>query len=460
MASAEQSQSPNSAQQTKYGSRVPPQAPDMEASVLGSVLLEKDALLKVIDMLSPDDFYQRAHGIIYQAMLDLFNRKDPIDLLTLNQELQTKGQLETVGGEEYLASLAEMVPSAVHIAHYGKVVQQKATLRNLIAAGSDVIDLGFDESTETEELLDGGEKRIFEVSKRMVKQDYVSLSNALESAFDRMDRIHKEGGGLRGVSTGFHVLDDALGGLQPSNLVVLAARPSMGKTSLALDFARNAAESSQKGVVFFSLEMSQEEIVDRILCSQARVDLWKMRTGKLGKEDFTNIAHAMDNLSQLDLFIDDTPGNGAMQMRAMMRRMLSETEDLGLVIVDYLQLMESTVNTDNVVQQIGEISRSLKALAREFNVPVVALSQLNRSVENRSPQIPKLADLRESGSIEQDADVVLFIYREERENPDTERKGIAEVHIAKQRNGPIGKVDIGFKDDFAAFFNLDKTHGG
>lgn len=438
--------------------RIPPQALEMEESILGAILIDKDSILKVVDILNIDDFYQEKNGLIYEMMLHLFNNKEPIDMLTVSQKLDIQDKLDSIGGEEYLAYLASLVPSSAHLYHYANTVKQKSTLRKLIKAGSSIVEMGFDEATEIESLLDQSEQEVFKISQKIVKQDYVKMSDALNDAFDRIDEVHNNGVSMKGVKTGFKALDNALGGLHPANLIILAARPSVGKTSLALDITKNVSLHSEKAVVFFSLEMSQEEVVDRLISSEARVDLFKMKTGKLSAMDFELLAPAMDSLSRSELFIEDTPGTSVMRMRAILRRILTESKSLGLVVIDYLQLMESSVKNDNIVQQVSEISRSLKGLAREFEVPVIALSQLSRSVENRSPQIPRLSDLRESGSIEQDADVVMFIYREERENPDTERKGIAEIHIAKQRNGPIGKVDLGFRKEYATFTNLDYHH--
>lgn len=438
--------------------KIPPQAVDMEESVLGAILIESDVLLKIVDILTPDDFYYEKNGLIYQMILELFNKKEPIDLITVSHKLELIDKLEEIGGEEYLASLVDLVPSSAHIEHYANTVKHKSTLRKLIAVGSSIVELGFDETQEIDQVLDQAEQAVFSVAQKVVKQEYVKMSDALHDAFDRIDDVHNNGIGMKGVKTGFDVLDNALGGLQPSNLIILAARPSVGKTSLALEIIKNVAITSGKGAVFFSLEMSKEEVVDRLISSEAKVDLFKMKTGKLHPQDFEQLAPALDSLSKSQLFIEDSPGSSVMKMRAVVRRIMAEVEELGLIVIDYLQLMESSLRTDNVVQQVSEISRSLKGLAREFNVPVVALSQLSRSVESRSPQIPRLSDLRESGSIEQDADVVLFIYREDRENPDTENKGIAEIHIAKQRNGPIGKVKLGFKKEYATFVNLDYRH--
>lgn len=441
--------------------RLPPQNIEAEQSVLGALMLDKNAIIRVADFLRSDDFYRGSHLLIYEAMLELFEKHEPIDILSVSNRLQDKGKLEETGGYSYLTTLANSVPTSAHIHYYAKIVQQKSTLRKLIDAASQITTLGYTESEEIEKVLDNAEKKIFSVSQKFLKQDFVPIKNTLEEAFERIDKIHKEEGGLRGTPTGFYELDDKLAGLQNSNLVILAARPSLGKTSLALDIARSVAVKAKVPVGIFSLEMSKEEIVDRLLCSEAMVGLWEMRTGRLSSEgendDFTRIAIAMDTLSKAPIFIDDSSSSNVMQMRAMARRLQSE-HGLGLIVVDYLQLMESSNPRENTVQQISEISRSLKSLARELNVPVLALSQLSRAVETRGG-MPKLSDLRDSGSIEQDADVVLFISREDKNKPDTEKTNIANIIIAKHRNGPIGQVDLFFNEKWASFRSLDKNYG-
>lgn len=440
--------------------RLPPQNIEAEQSVLGALMLDKNGVIKVADSLRTDDFYRGSHQAIYDAMLDLFEKHEPIDILSVSNRLQEKGRLEDVGGYSYLTTLANGVPTSAHIHYYAKIVQQKSTLRKLIDAASQITGLGYAESEDIEKVLDNAEKKIFTVSQKFLKQDFIPIKNTLEEAFERIDRIHKEEGGLRGISTGFYELDNQLAGLQKSNLVILAARPSLGKTSLALDIARSVAVKSKVPVGIFSLEMSREEVVDRLLCAEAMVGLWEMRTGRLSSEgendDFTRIAIAMDTLSKAPVFIDDSSSSNVMQMRAMARRLQSE-HGLGLIVVDYLQLMESTNNRESVVQQISEISRSLKGLARELNVPVLALSQLSRAVESRPDQRPKLSDLRDSGSIEQDADVVMFIYREDKTKPNMEKNNMANILIAKHRNGPIGQVDLYFNEKWASFRNLEKN---
>lgn len=441
--------------------RLPPQNTEAEQSVLGALMLDKNAVIKVADFLTTEDFYRTTHQMIYEAILELFERHEPIDILSVSSKLQEKNLLEEMGGYSYLTTLANSVPTSAHIHYYAKIVQHKSTLRKLIDAASQITTLGYEESEDIEKVLDGAEKKIFSVSQKFLKQDFVPIKSTLEEAFERIDRIHKEEGGLRGIPTGFYELDNVLAGLQNSNLVILAARPSLGKTSLALDVARSVAVKSKIPVGIFSLEMSREEVVDRLLCSEAMVGLWEMRTGRLSSEgendDFTRIAIAMDTLSKAPIFIDDASSNNVMQMRAMARRLQSE-HGLGLIVVDYLQLMESTSNRENMVQQISEISRSLKGMARELNVPVLALSQLSRAVESREGQRPKLSDLRDSGSIEQDADVVLFIYREDRTKPNADKTNMANIIIAKHRNGPVGQVDLYFNEKLASFRNLDKHY--
>jgi replicative DNA helicase len=440
--------------------KLPPQSLDAEESVLGALMMDKDAMIRVVDILRPEDFYKRAHQIIYSAILALYEKSEPVDALSLSNKLKETSELETIGGTTYLTSLVNSVPTASNVLHYTKIVRHKKILRDLISASQDIAHLGWDENQDIELVLDEAEKKIFSISERSLKQDFLPIKLALEDAFERIDRLHKGDGALRGTSTGFADLDHYLAGLQKSDLIILAARPSLGKTSLALDIARSVAIKEKTPVGIFSLEMSKEQLVDRLLASEAGVDLWRLRTGRLSMDgddsDFSKIQEAMGILAEAPIFIDDAASSNILQMRAMARRLQAE-HGLGLIVVDYLQLMEGRSNgSENRVQEISEISRSLKNLARELNVPVLALSQLSRAVESRSPQIPKLSDLRESGSIEQDADVVLFIYREDREKPNTEKKNIAEIHIAKHRNGPVGKVDLYFNADQVSFKNLAK----
>ena len=440
--------------------KLPPQSLDAEESVLGALMMDKNAVIRVADILRPEDFYKRSHQIIYSSILALYEKSEPIDALSLSNKLKESQELESVGGTTYLTSIVNAVPTASNVLHYAKIVRHKKILRDLISASQDIAQLGWQENQDIELVLDEAEKKIFSISERSLKQDFLPIKLALEDAFERIDRLHKGDGALRGVATGFPDLDNYLAGLQKSDLVVLAARPSLGKTSLALDIARNVAMKEKIPVGIFSLEMSKEQLVDRLLASEAGVDLWRLRTGRLSMDgddsDLSKIQEAMGILAETPIFIDDAASSNIMQMRTMARRLQAE-HGLGLIIVDYLQLMEGrNGGSENRVQEISEISRSLKNLARELDVPVLALSQLSRAVESRSPQIPRLSDLRESGSIEQDADVVLFIYREDREKPNSEKKNVAEIHIAKHRNGPVGKIDLYFNADQVSFKSLAK----
>ncbi len=443
--------------------RIPPHNLEAEASVLGSLMLDKDAVIKIADILKVGDFYKDDHNLVYETMLALYEEREPIDVLSLSNKLEEKGQLERVGGSSYIASLVNTVPSATNIVHYAKVVQKKALLRRLISMASDIVEMGYDESEDVQRLLDEAEQKIFSVSQNYIKQDFIPIKSILEAAFDRIDELHKSDHTFRGVQTHYPDLDGILAGLQKSDLIILAARPSIGKTTFALDIARQVGVFSKVPVGIFSLEMGSDQLVDRMIAAQAGVDLWKLRTGKLSSEgpnnDFERISDAMGVLSEAPIFIDDSGSLNIMEMRTMARRLQAE-HHLGLIIVDYLQLMEGrgTRRSDNRVQEISEISRGLKQLARELNIPVIALSQLSRAVESRPDQIPKLSDLRESGSIEQDADVVMFLYREDRVKPDTPNKGVADVIIAKHRNGPVGKISLFFEENSTTFKSLEKIH--
>lgn len=443
--------------------KLPPQNIDAEESLLGSIMLDKDAIVKIADAITPEDFYVGKNRLIYESMLDLYEHRDPIDVLSLSNKLKEKKQLEKIGGATFLTKLVNKVPTATNVSHYANIVRNKATLRRLINVAGNISELGFQEDEEIEHVLDKAEQQLFGVSQKYLKDKFIPLKDVLVEAFDRIDELHKNSGKMRGIPTGFADLDNVLSGLQNSDLVILAARPSVGKTAMALDIARHVAVREKVPVGIFSLEMSKEQLVDRLLCAEAKVDSWKMRTGKLGNtdssDDFARIGEAMGILSDAPLYIDDSASSNVMEIRTKARRLQLE-HDLGFLVIDYLQLMEGagSKGSDNRVQEVSEISRALKGLARELNIPVLALSQLSRAVENRSPQIPKLSDLRESGSIEQDADVVLFIYREERENPDTDRKRIADIIVAKHRNGPVGQVEMFFSENNISFANLDKKH--
>ncbi len=435
---------------------VPPQNIEAEQSVLGALMLDKEAMMKVADIVHPDDFYKEAHRLVYESMLELFERRDPIDLLSVSNRMTEKGQLDQIGGKAYLSSLVTSVPAATHVAHYASIIQNKATLRKLIQAGIQISELGYQETEDTVSQLDSAEQKLFAISQKHLKQNFTPIKSALTETFERIDELHKTDGSIRGIPTGYIALDELLAGLQRSDLVILAARPSMGKTTFALDLARHAAVEGKKVVGIFSLEMSKEQLIDRLLASSANVDLWKLRTGKLSDEDFDRLNHAIGTLSEAQIHIDDSPGANVMEIRTKARRLQME-QGLDFLVVDYLQLMEGR-NTENRVQEVSEISRALKGIARELNIPVLALSQLSRAVEQRQPQIPQLSDLRESGSIEQDADVVMFIYRESVYDPKTTRRHIAEIHVKKHRNGPTGKVDLFFDENKISFKNLDQRH--
>lgn len=445
--------------------RIPPQNLEAEQSLLGSLLLDKDAMIKIADLVSPDDFYKDSHRMIFETMIDLYRKHEPIDILSLSSRLTDKGQLDLIGGRSYLISLSNVVPTASNVAHYATIVQKKATLRRLIEAAGNITNYGYAENEDIEVLLDKSEQKLFNVSQKFLKQNFTPIGNVLEDAFNRIDELHRDKGKLRGISTGFGKLDDLLAGLQRSDLIILAARPSVGKTSLALDIARNAAIKTGLPVGLFSLEMSKEQLVDRLICSEAGVDLWRMRTGKLNESagefnDFERIGRAIGTLAEAPIFIDDSADCNVMEIRTKARRLQME-RGLGMIIVDYLQLMTSYGNKESRTLEIADITRALKSIARELNVPVVALSQLSRAVEMSKPAIPKLAHLRESGSIEQDADVVMFIYRKASDRnyrPDeisAEEKNLAEIHIAKHRNGPTGIVNLFFDDARVSFKNLE-----
>lgn len=439
--------------------KVPPQSTDAEMSLLGAVLIDEEVLADISEHVTAADFYDKRHSIIFEGMMHLYEKHRPVDLLTLTDELKKKKQLETVGGSAFLSELTNYVPTAAHAETYAEMVSQKAVRRRLIKASAEISELGFDEETTTQELLEKAEAELFSVSDQSLKQDLISLESILTDSFDRLEELHRNKGSLRGIRTGYRDLDNMTAGLQRSDLIVLAARPSMGKTTLVTNLAYNVATIAKQPVIFFSLEMSKEQLVDRMLADASGVDAWNIRTGNLSDEDFGKLSEAMGEMAEAPIYIDDTPGLSVLEMRTKARRAAHE-HPLGLIIVDYLQLMQGSSRTDgNRVQEVSEISRGLKLIARELNVPVIALSQLSRSVESRSPQIPQLADLRESGSIEQDADIVMFIYREAYYNPETDRENVTDLIIAKHRNGPVGKIELYFHPERLRFMSLDRKHG-
>lgn len=442
--------------------RIPPQNIEAEQSILGSLMLDQEAVVSIADFLLPEDFYKSDHQIIYETILNLYEEREPIDVLSISNKLEENKKLEEVGGSSYIASLINIVPSASHVKYYAKIVQKKGMLRRLISTANKIAEMGYSESEDVEKILDEAEQKLFKVSQQYVKQDFTPIKSILVDAFERIDELQKDDGSSRGVPTGFPDLDGILAGFQKSDLVILAARPSIGKTTFALDLARQIGTQSKVPVGIFSLEMSSDQLIDRMLAAQAKIDLWRLRTGKLRSEgeenDFQKINDAMGILSEAPIFIDDTASANIMEMRTMARRLQAE-HNLGVIIIDYLQLMEGRkFSGDNRVQEISEISRSLKQLARELNIPIIALSQLSRAVESRSPQIPKLSDLRESGSIEQDADVVMMLYREDREKPDTPNQQIVDVIVAKHRNGPVGKTSLYFEEKSTTFQSLERVH--
>jgi len=439
--------------------KLPPQSIEAEKSLLGSLLMDKNAIVKVADFLQARDFYKQNHQKIYKSILKLFEKGEPVDLLAVSTCLKEKKLLEEIGGNSYLTELINFVPTASHISNYAKIVQRKRILRDLIEASQEINLIGYNEEEDIDILLDRAEQKIFSIAQKSLTQNFLPIKAGLEEAFERIDKLSKHQGVPRGLPTGFTDLDNILAGLQKSDLIILASRPSLGKSALAVNFAANIAVNQKIPVGLFSLEMSKDQVIDRLIAGLSNVDLWKLRTGRLSSEgddnDFTRIQSTMGMLAEAPIYIDDAASSNVLQMRAMARRLQAE-HGLGLIIIDYLQLMEPRNPMVSIVQQVTEISRALKGLARELNVPVLALSQLSRAVEQRSPQIPRLSDLRESGSLEQDSDVVLFIYREDRYRTDTTRKNIADIIIAKHRNGPIGSVELYFDDQRVSFRNLAK----
>jgi replicative DNA helicase len=441
--------------------RVPPQSIEAEQALLGSICLRPEAIHEVTDVVREEDFYSEKHRIIWGSCLELMQKALPIDLLSLSAKLKDKGQFERIGAGSYLSELIQLVPSAANVRHYAGIVQKKSMMRRLIEAGEHISQSSFEEDGEIEEIIDRAEKKLFDVTSSVGTHKFVELKDTLGEAWERLDRLHNTRDEIRGVPTGFPALDNKLSGFQKSDLIILAARPSVGKTSFALDIARKAAVDHNIPVGIFSLEMSSQQLVDRMLAAEARVDAWKIRTGKnlTIEHDFARIRDAMDKLSKAPIYIDDQPGNNILKMRAIARRLKSE-KSLGLIIVDYLQLMTPMNSAkDNVVQQVTEISRSLKNLARDLEVPVIALSQLSRAVEARGGK-PRLSDLRDSGSIEQDADVVMFIHREKDESGDQARSRETTILIEKHRNGPTGEIQLVFDADKSTFLSVEKADFG
>ena len=444
----------------KQEGKIPPHNIDAEKSLLGAILIDQEVLIDVVEIVKATDFYDKRHGKIFAGMVRLYQNHEGVDLITVTDELKKNGHLDEIGGSTYLAELTNHVPTAAHASSYAEIVSQAAVRRRLIKASADINSLAFDENLTVPQLLGQSEAELFSVSDSSLKQDLTSISDILDTSFDRINDLYVNKGVLRGVKTGYRDLDNMTAGLQRSDLIILAARPAMGKTTLVTNLAYNVATIEKKTVLFFSLEMSKEQLIDRMLADAAGVDSWNIRTGNLSEEDFAKLAEASGEMAEAPIFIDDTPGVSVLEMRTKARR-AAHNGELGLIIIDYLQLMQGSGSAQangNRVQEVSEISRGLKLLARELNVPVIALSQLSRSVESRSPQIPQLADLRESGSIEQDADIVMFIYREAYYNPETERENITDLILAKHRHGPTGTVELYFHPERLRFMSLDKKH--
>lgn len=440
--------------------RIPPHSLEAEKSVLGSIMVEKNAILKIADLVYPEDFYYDVNGIIYAGMMELFSKRAPIDLLTVKTWLKDNGKLEEVGGQTYLEELCNEVLTASHVYQYALIVKQKSTLRKLISSGTNIAALGYKEGEEVDNLVDQAEQELFKVSQTFMRNRFVHIKDILTGTYEKISDLHDPEAAqkYKGISTGFQSVDYILTGLQASDLIILAARPSMGKTAFALNMGLNMALKG-KSVGVISLEMSKEQLVERLFVSMLGVDSWKMKTGQLTQEDFMRMGTVMDQLNNCKVFIDDSPGASTAELRAKARRLQME-HGLDVLIVDYLQLMSlgTTTSITNRVQEISEISRSLKQLARELYIPIVALSQLSRAVEQRPVKIPQLSDLRESGAIEQDADVVLMMYREDYYEEDTDRQGITDIYVRKHRHGMVGRAELLFKKEQMRFFDIDRNH--
>jgi len=432
--------------------RIPPQSIEAEQSVLGCMLLDKEVIPVITEILKSEDFYREDHREIYEAILDLFESASPVDLITVAEQLKHRGTLDKVGGLEYLTNMATAVPTTANARHYAKIVEEKSILRKLIKTSSEIINLGYEASDEVSIILDRAEKGIFDILQKRNNQGFAHIKDVLVDAFNKLEELYNNKGYVTGVPTGFTDLDYKTAGFQNSDLILIAARPAMGKTSFALNIAQYAAIHEKIPVAIFSLEMSKEQLVNRILCSEVMINSQKMRVGKLDDSDWQKMAKALGPLSEAPIFIDDTPGASVMELRAKCRRLKLE-KNLGLIVIDYLQLMQGRGRAENRQQEVAEISRSLKILAKEINVPVITLSQLSRAPESRSDHRPMLSDLRESGAIEQDADMVLFLYRDDYYNPDTDKQNIAEVIIAKNRHGPTGVVELRWFGEYTKFAN-------
>lgn len=437
--------------------KVPPHDEVAEQSVLGAILIDKDAMVDVAEFLRPIHFYKEGHALIFQAMTNLYEAHEPIDVVSLTAQLKSDGALKVAGGASYVSDLVNIVPTSAHAERYGRIIQEHYTKRQLVEVGAKITEFAFKEEGSAQQILDTAEQEIFAISQHSMKRDFIPIKDALTSSFDRLDELHKRAGGLRGVPTGFNDLDFRLAGMQDANLLILAARPGTGKTAMILNMAQYASVKEKIPVGIFSLEMSKEELVDRLLVSQADIDAWKLKTGKLSDDDFTNLSNAMGELAEAPIYIDDTPGINILEMRTKARRLQVE-HGVRLIIVDYLQLVDSGRRYDNRVQEVSVISQSLKNIARELRIPMLACSQLSRAVETRGTKVPELSDLRESGSIEQDADVVMFLYREDQDQMQWGAQIPTKLRIAKHRNGPLGEIDLIFRGDRIRFYGVERKH--
>ncbi|NFR86150.1 MULTISPECIES: replicative DNA helicase [unclassified Clostridium] len=437
--------------------RTLPQSIEAEQSVIGSMIIDKSAIAKVLESLEEEDFYRDGHKVIFRAILDMFRKDMGVDLITLLENLKSTEMLERAGGVTYITEISASVPTTANLSSYIKIVEEKSVLRKLIKASTSIIESSYNNQGEVENVLDGAEKRIFDIAEKKTSKDFEPLSDVLERGFLEIERLFNNRGEITGVGSGFSDLDSKTSGFQKGDMILIAARPSMGKTTFALNIAEHAALREGKSVVVFSLEMSKEQLAYKLLCSEANVDMLRLRTGELDDKDWENIAKATGPLSKAKVYIDDTAGVSVMEMRSKCRRLKMEY-GIDLIVIDYLQLMSGSTSSDNRQQEVSEISRSIKALAKEMECPVIALSQLSRAPEQRADHRPMLSDLRESGSIEQDADIVMFLYRDEYYDKETEDKNIAECIIAKQRNGPVGTAKLAWLGQFSKFGNLDVIH--
>ncbi|MFC1646765.1 replicative DNA helicase [Patescibacteria group bacterium] len=435
--------------------KVPPHDQIAEQSLLGAILIDKDAMIDVAEVVRPEHFYKQSHGYIFSAMITLYEQHEPIDIVTVKDELKKNGDLKKAGGATEINNLLNVVPTSAHAAKYGNIIHQLYIKRQLITVAGRINEMAFSEKGSVSEIIDDAEYEIFSIAQHTTKKEFIAVKDALAASFDRLDELHKRAGGLRGVPTGFSELDFKLAGMQASNLLILAARPGTGKTAMILNIAQTISVNQKIPVGIFSLEMSKEELVDRLLVSQADIDAWRLKTGKLSDDDFTKLSDAMGELAEAPLYIDDTPGLNILEMRTKARKLQVEHK-VELLIVDYLQLADSGRRYDNRVQEVSVISQNMKNLARELKVPVLACSQLSRAVESRGSRIPELSDLRESGSIEQDADVVMFLYREDQDQNQWGEQIPTKLRIAKHRNGPLGEIDLMFRGDRIKFYGVER----